>query len=209
MAAAFRPQSLERFEAALRRFDEENARDPNLEKAQGIARPREALYAQRLSEWVLRLCPEATEELRLASRCQHLCRWMIPRESYPMSRSGYLRWREELKRFHAQKAGEILQEVGYGPELIARVQSLNLKRDFPNDPEGRVLEDALCLVFLEYQLADLAGKTSDEKVVNALQKSWLKMTSRAQELAKTINYGPREKELIVRALKLHAAGLKR
>lgn len=201
MAAAFHPQSPERFEAALRRFDEENSRDPNVEETRGITQPRELLYSQRLSEWVLRLCPEASEELRVASRCQHLCRWIIPRESYPMTRSGYLRWREELKHFHAQKAGEILQEVGYGAEFIARVQSLNLKRDFPKDPEGRVLEDALCLVFLQYQFAELARKTSDEKLINALQKAWKKMTARAQEFAQQIDYGPREKELIVKALK--------
>src|SRR6516225_10133101 len=101
MAAAFHPQSPDRFDAALRRFDEENSRDPNLEETEGGAQPRELLYSKRLTEWLLRLCPEASEELRLAARCQHLCRWMIPRESYPMTRPGYLRWREELKRFHA------------------------------------------------------------------------------------------------------------
>jgi hypothetical protein len=201
MAAAFHPQSPDRFDAALRRFDEENSRDPNLEETEGGAQPRELLYSKRLTEWLLRLCPEASEELRLAARCQHLCRWMIPRESYPMTRPGYLRWREELKRFHARKAGEILKELGYADEYIDRVQSLNLKRNFPNDPEGRVLEDALCLVFLEYQFADLARKTSEEKVINALQKAWQKMTPRAQELAKTIAYAPREKELLLKTLK--------
>ena len=39
-----------------------------------------------------------------------------------------------------------------------------------------MLEDALCLVFLEYQLADLAAKTAEDKTINALQKSWQKMT---------------------------------
>jgi hypothetical protein len=40
-----------------------------------------SLYAQRLTDWVLRLSPDATEELRLAARCQHICRWEIPREN--------------------------------------------------------------------------------------------------------------------------------
>ena len=73
-------QSSARFEAAFRRFDEENARDPNRETADGVAQPRELLYAQRLSDWVLRLRPDASEALRLAARCQHLCRWEIPRQ---------------------------------------------------------------------------------------------------------------------------------
>ncbi len=201
MTQVFHPRDPQRFQAALRRFDEENSRDPNLQSdKEGSAHPREWIYAQWLTDWVLRLSPCASEELRLAARCQHLCRWVLPRESYPMTRAGYLRWREELKSFHAQKAGEILQEVGYPAEVIARVQSLNLKKNFPEDAESRVLEDALCLVFLEHQLGDLALKTSEEKVVHALQKAWNKMTPAAREGARKLSYHPREKELLEKAL---------
>jgi len=189
-----------RFLAAIRRFDEENARDPNTETVNGVARPRELVYAERLTGWVTKLCPEASESLRLAARCQHLCRWMSPRDSYPMTRPGYLQWRAELKKFHAQKAGEILREVGYADDIVGRVQALNLKKDFPRDPESCVLEDALCLVFLEHQLADLASKTDDEKVITALQKSWQKMTAAGQAEALKLCYGPREKALLDRAL---------
>lgn len=200
MSHPFGPQPSARFELALRRFDEENSRDPNLEEQGGATRPRELLYAQWLSDWVLRLAPEASEELRLAARCQHLCRWMIPRDSYPMTRAGYLKWREEVKKFHAHKAGEILRETGYPEEVIARVRDLVLKKNFPADPETRVLEDALCLVFLERQLPELARKTSEEKMINALQKSWKKMTPAAQEQALRLPYGPRERALLEKAL---------
>jgi hypothetical protein len=189
-----------RFAAALRRFEEENSRDPNRVTVNGQTYPREVIYARWLSDWVLKLSPRASEPLRLAAHCQHLCRWMIPRESYPPTRAGYLRWREALKQFHAQKAGEILRELGYPEDVVQPVQQLNLKKDFPNDPEGRVLEDALCLVFLEHQLTELAGKTSDEKMINALQKSWKKMTSAGQAEALKLSYGPREEMLLKRAL---------
>jgi hypothetical protein len=196
----FQPCDREKFDATLRRFDEENSRDPNRETADGILQPRELLYAQRLTNWVLRLCPNASEELRLAARCQHICRWEIPRSSYPMTRAGYLKWRADLKKFHAHKAGEILRETGYDGETIRRVQDLNLKKNFPSDPETRVLEDALCLVFLEFQLADLAAKTADDKTINALQKSWQKMTEAARAEALKLNYAGREKTLLQRAL---------
>jgi hypothetical protein len=197
----FQPKDTVRFQSAIRRFDEENSRDPNTQLVDGTLHPRELIYAQWLTDWVLKLCPDASEELRLAARCQHLCRWMIPRDSYPMTRPGYLKWREDLKRFHAQRAGEILTEVGYPEEVVHRVQDLNLKKNFPNDAEGRVLEDALCLVFLEHQLADLAAKTDDDKMITALQKSWKKMTPSAHAEALKLNYTPREKDLIERALK--------
>ncbi len=148
----------------------------------------------------MRLCPDASEELRLAARCQHICRWEIPRQSYPLTRPGYLKWRADLKKFHAQKAAEILREAGYDDDVIRRVQDLNLKRHFPDDAETRVLEDALCLVFLQFQFTDLAAKTAEDKTVNALQKSWQKMTAAARAEALKLEFGPREKALLQRAL---------
>ena len=186
----------EKFQQAIARFDEENARDPNAENGQ----PRELLYAQRLTDWVLKLRPDASEVLRLAARCQHICRWQSPRENYPMTRPGYLKWRADLKKFHAEKSGAILREVGYDEETIRRVQDLNLKKNFPADAEVSVLEDALCLVFLEFQFAALAAKSDDEKMINALKKSWDKMTAAARAEAVKLNFGEREKQLLQRAL---------
>jgi hypothetical protein len=190
----------DRFAAAVRRFDLENSADPHKELVDGVEQPRELVYARWLTDWVMRLCPEPSEALRLAARCQHLCRWRVPRDSYPMTRAGYLAWREALKKFHAQRAGEILRKIGYPEEVVIRVQSLNLKKDFPKDPESRVLEDALCLLFLERQFDDLAKKTGEEKMVNALQKAWRKMTPAAHALALNLPYGPHEKALIEKAL---------
>lgn len=199
------PISSSRFDQAIRRFDEENARDPNTELTEGTAQPRELLYARRLYAWVLRLCPEAGEPLRLAARCQHLCRWKIPRSNYPMDRPGYLRWRGELKKFHAAKAAEMLREAGYPDDIISRVQELNLKRNFPADADSRVLEDALCLVFLEHQFAGLAARTAEDKMVNALRKSWVKMTPNGQAEALKLSFGAKEKALIEKALTRDAA----
>jgi hypothetical protein len=187
----------DRFQTALRRFDEENARDPNLENGQ----PRELLYAERLTGWVIKLSPGAGEALRLAARSQHICRWQSPRENYPATRAGYLKWRADLKKFHAEKSGAILREAGYDESTIRQVRDLNLKQNFPADPECRVLEDALCLVFLEFQFAALAAKSDEEKMVNAVRKSWAKMTDAARAEALKLPFGPREKKLVEQALK--------
>jgi hypothetical protein len=186
--------------AAIERFDAANAEDPNLETVDGVWQPRELLYAQRLTDWLLNLAPDASDALRLAARCQHICRWTIPRETYPMTKPGYLRWRNDLKNFHAQKAGEILGEAGADKDLIKKVQELNLKKNFPSDPDSRHLEDALCLVFLEFQLADLARKTPEDKLINAIQKTWKKMSPAAHQHALALPFDPNEKQLIQRAL---------
>jgi Domain of unknown function (DUF4202) len=189
-----------RFDEAMRRFDEANSRDPNTETVNGQPRPRELVHAGWLTDWVMRLNPNASEALRLAARCQHICRWEIPRNSYPMTRPGYLLWRADLKKFHAQKAGEILKEVGYDGETIRRVQELNLKKHISTDAECQTLEDALCLIFLQHQLAPLAARSDDEKIINALQKSWKKMSAQGRAEALKLNYGAREKGLIEKAL---------
>jgi 6-phosphogluconate dehydrogenase len=70
---------------------------------------------------------------------------------------------------------------------VSRVQDLIRKRNFPRVPDGRVLEDALCLVFLETQFAETTAKTGDEKMIGILQKTWRKMTPQAQQIALTIS----------------------
>jgi hypothetical protein len=193
------PSSSDRFNAALKRFDEENGRDPNVISVDGIARPREVVYAEWLTGWVLRLSPAASEPLLLAARCQHLCRWMIPRSSYEMTRAGYLRWREDLKEFHARRAAEILQEVGYPEEVVAAVRELNLKANRAGDPECQTLEDALCLVTLEHQLDELIAKTEPEKMLGILRKTWGKMSASARQFALELPFTGSGKAVIIAA----------
>ena len=154
----------------------------------------------RSSAWVERLSPNASEPLRLAARAQHICRWESPRESYAPGRVGYLQWREDLKQFHAEKAGAILAAVGYDDATIDRVQHLIRKRNFPRDEEGRILEDALCLVFLETQFAATVEKTGADKMIGILQKTWRKMTPQAQEIARTMPMSESCRALVAQAL---------
>jgi len=189
-----------RIALAWARFDQANGEDPTLLPTPEGPAPREQLHARWLTEWVLRLQPSPSVPLRLAARCQHLCRWKIPRAAHPADRAGYLRWRAELKRFHADLSAGILRECGFAEELIDQVRALNLKANFPADPDSRVLEDALCLLFLERQFADLAAKTDRAKVVNALRKSWAKMTPAARSLALELPLPASARELLEEAL---------
>lgn len=202
MTESFHPSDPLRFERAIKAFDALNAQDPNQECVYGSLVPHELWYAQRLTEWVLRLEPDAGEALQLAARCQHLCRWEIPRETYPAARAGYLKWRQDLKLFHADKAERVLENCGYDRETIQSVRKLNLKQDLSVDPDMQVLEDALCMVFLENQLAPLAARTDEEKMLRAIQKSWAKMSARARELALSLPLAETGRRLIQKALKI-------
>jgi hypothetical protein len=190
----------ERFFDAIHRFDEENSKDPTHIEHGGKTYSRELHYAQRLTEWVKRLQPNPSEELLLAARCQHICRWMIPRNTYEMNRVGYLKWRNDLKKFHAEKAGAILSEIGYPDDFIVKVQDLNLKKHLTTDPQSQTLEDALCLVFLEDQFAEFATRTDREKTIGILQKTWAKMSEQGRAEALKLPLEDSAKQLIQEAL---------
>jgi hypothetical protein len=189
-----------RFTAAIAAFDRANSEDPNVEIDGGVEYPREWLDAQRLAAWVDKLEPHASEALRLAARCQHLQRWRIPRSAYPSGRVGYLQWRTQLGRFHADEAEKILREVGYGDDMVEAVRRINTKQGLHSNPDTRIMEDALCLSFLEHELERFATQHSDEKLVNILRKTWNKMSERAREVALGLPLSERVKQLIARAL---------
>ena len=173
----------DRLQQLLARIDQLNRQDPRTEMAGGVSHPQEFLYAQRVTEWVMRLEPQASEALRIVARGQHLCRWRIPRERYERTRAGYLKWRETLKAFHAQQVAQLMQELGYAPEAIDRVRRIMSKRELATDPDTQTLEDALCLVFLETQFADLRKKTPDETMREVIRKTWQKMSPRGRQAA--------------------------
>src|SRR5690606_10112555 len=112
---------------------------------QGKEYPKELLYAQRMTKTLLDFDSEAGKTLQIAARAQHIARWKIDRSSYPMDRVGYLKWREELKKMHADITSEILKDVGYDEGFIERVSFLIRKKMLKKDPDSQTLEDVVCL----------------------------------------------------------------
>jgi hypothetical protein len=187
---------------AIAAFRAHNAQDPNRVLDAGVERPKELAAAERLAAWVERLEPSASEALVLASHCQHLCRWELPRSDFPEGRIGYLTWRKALARRHAARAAAILRDVGYDDALINEVRAINLKQGLHANPDTQTMEDALCLSFLEFELDEFARKHDDAKVVDIIQKTWGKMSerghARAIELAPSLP--PKAAALVRRAL---------
>ena len=180
-----------KFREAIRLIDAANAGDP---KGEAI------IYAMRMTGWLDRLDPAASTALRLAARAQHVRRWEVPRSTYPMTRAGYIRWRTDLGRFHAEVAGEILRAVGYDDPTVGRVQSLLRKENLKEDAETQTLEDVICLVFLENYFAQFARDKDEAKLVDILRKTWRKMSPRGHAAALTIPLPVDVAGLVKRAL---------
>ncbi len=190
----------ERRDNAFRMFDDANREDPHIEVWQGKQYPKELLYAIRMTEMLADFAPAASEALQLAARCQHIRRWEIPRESYDMDRTGYLKWRQDLKKFHAAKASEILQKVGYDGETIAAVSFLLEKKQLKKNKDTQTLEDVICLVFLQYYLEPFAMEHSEQKLVDILQKTWRKMSEEGHEAAFKLPLSRKNRDLVSKAL---------
>jgi len=185
---------------ALAGIDAANAADPTMEQVDGAARPAALVYSQRMTRWLERIAPDASDVLQIAVRAQHIERWTMPRKSYPMDREGYLRWRTDLGKYHAERAGEIMAGAGYDDEAVKRVTTLIRKRGIKRDPEVQTLEDVACLVFLENYFADFSSQHDDEKVVSIVAKTWAKMSEEGHKAALTIDIPARAKALVERAL---------
>ncbi len=182
------------------KIDQINSQDPNQELVNTIPQPHELVYSKRLTDWVLKLEPDASEVLRIAARGQHIARWMIPRERYEKTRVGYLLWREDLKKFHAEKVSGIMREVGYPEDSIQKVSSIILKKNLRSNPDAQALEDALCLLFLETQFDNLKEKTLDDKMKEIVRKTWKKMSTRAQKLALSLPLKQSSRQFLKEAL---------
>jgi hypothetical protein len=186
----------DRFNKARDAFDTYHQKDPNTETIEGKAIPKELLYARRMTDRLAKFAPDADEAVTLAARCQHIGRWEIPREKYPMDKKGYLQWRNEEKMHHAKIAERILSEAGYALETIEAVKFLLLKKELFTNPRTQLLEDVVCLVFIEYYLEEFAAKHDDEKVVDILRKTLRKMTPNAKSAVGTIKLSDKIRTLI-------------
>jgi hypothetical protein len=170
----------DRFSRVIALFDAANAEDPNLDEG----RPKELLYAQRMSAMLARFAPEAPESVQLAVRAQHIQRWKTPRSSYPMDRQGYLQWRTGLYKFHAETAGRIMLDCGYDEATIERVKNAVGKKGLKVNAETQLLEDVTDLVFLEHYLAGFAAQHpeyDEAKWIDIIRKTWQKMSQAARE----------------------------
>ena len=189
-----------RFETAIAIIDKKNTEDENTYLVAGLEYPKELLYSKRMTRTLLQFEPNASLALQIAARAQHICRWKIPRNEYSMDRVGYLKWRETLKKMHSEITGEILQEIGYEIDFIDKVQKIILKKLIKKNEESQTLEDTICLVFLDYYLKEFAAKHTDEKIIDILKKTWVKMSNKGHNAALKLVFSDKILALVKQAI---------
>ena len=168
--------------------------------ADGGEHPAELIYSKRMSETLARVYPQASEELQLAIRAQHLKRWTAPRDDFPMDRKGYHAWRNAAKVMHAEEAGELLSKVGFEADKITRVQMLIRKEHIKRDEEAQAVEDVASLVFLEHYFSAFAMKHDHDKLVRIVRKTWGKMSETGQAAALKLQLEAAHSQIVQEAL---------
>ena len=186
--------------AALNLVDEAHAQDPKKIEIDGKEQPYELHYSQKMSHYLEKCNPSASDTLRIAIRAQHLRRWEIPRDSYTMNKVGYLAWRTYLKKRQADMASKICLDCGYSEHDATRVAHLIRKEDLKKDEETQTLEDVACLVFLDDQFEEFEKLHDEEKILRILQKTWGKMSDKGHDLALQLPMSERCRSLVSKAL---------
>ena len=193
-----------RFQAAITEINEANARDPRQDIVAGASRPRELVYSERMSERLSQLYPEASEALRIAARAQHICRWQIPRDKFPLGRAGYNAWRSACRDHHAALTSAIMRRHGYAENDIAQVVKIIRKEQLKRDPESQALENVVAVVFVDHYLDDFVAAHKDydqEKLADILRKTLRKMDPVGHAAALALPLPAATTHLIAMALK--------
>jgi len=197
----------ERLQAVFRDIDAANSEDPRSTEVGGVKRPYEVVYAERMSERLAKMYPDASDTLRIAARAQHLRRWDVPRSKYPEGRNGYNEWRRTARDHHARLAGEIMRRHGWSENEVARVGMLIRKEQLKKDRESQALENVVDVVFLEHYLDDFLAKYKgydDDKIVDILGKTLRKMSARGHQAALALSFPQRAQRLVAAALEREA-----
>lgn len=167
---------MDRLSKTIAQIDRLNAADPNAEGGQ----PAALLYGQRMTDELLRLFPGAGETLQIAARGQHVERWVLARSDFPEGRAGYLDWRRQLARHHADTVCRLMANEGYSTSDCDQAGKMLRKEGLKRDDDVQALEDTICFVFLRWYFVPFAEKHSPEKIERIVQKTARKMSADAR-----------------------------
>ncbi|AXX96575.1 DUF4202 domain-containing protein [Profundibacter amoris] len=193
----------EQFNAVIAAIDAVNAEDPRKITVDGKEYPYETVYAERMTEMLERMYPDASELLRIAARAQHIRRWQIPRDTYPRNREGYQKWRLEMRQLHADLVGGIMRENGYSDEDIALVGSYLRKERLKREADSQALENVVDVVFLAYYWDEFIAKFphyDDDKLIDIVGKTLRKMSSHGHQAALALDMPSKTAKIVMAAV---------
>ena len=200
-------QTSSRFDDVIAGIDAANADDPRFTEVAGVKRPYEVVYSERMTERLAAMYPEASEELRIAARAQHIRRWDIPRDRFPEGRAGYNDWRKTCREHHGMLVTGIMRKAGYEDASIDRVVMMIKKEQLKKDRESQALENVVDVVFVEHYIEEFLAKYSnydEDKVIDIVGKTLRKMSPKGHAAALALPMPDAKRALIMKAVEREA-----
>jgi len=183
-----------RWRGAVAAFTKHHAEDPRVIDRDGITTTVSLDYHARVSAWVRRLDASAPLAARLAALAQHVRRFEMPRAAYPAGSQGYKRWRSTALLRHAEIARTELVALGYDDVIVTPTCDAILKKKLAHDPIAALLEDAVCLRFVQDELTQFATEQQaagrDRAAMRTIvAKTWAKMSAAGRSAAPALLAG--------------------
>ncbi len=166
----------DQYKTAIELIDKVHNQDPNSELVDGVEVKVELLYSNRMLSVLHKVALEASLELKLAAKCQHMSRWSIPRATFSMDKKGYYQWRVAIMEHQLSATTQTLKEAGVDDESITIiVDALKNKAD-KTHLNASIIEDTACLTFIKWYLVPFAEQFDVAKATVILKKTAAKMS---------------------------------
>ena len=105
------------------------------------------------------------------------------RSDYPQGREGYLTWRRDQGRRHAERVMGIMREAGFAETEVEAAGRMLRKEGIKRDPEVQALEDIACFTFIRHYLGDFGATQDAGALLGIVQKTARKMSPAARDRA--------------------------
>ncbi len=172
-----------RWRAAVAAFEAHHAADPRPLVRDGVTTTVSLDYHARVSAWVRRLDGVAGLPARLGALAQHVRRFELPRTDFPATPQGYKRWRANAGLRQAELARTELERAGFDAAIVTHTCDVMLKKRLAHDPLAALLEDAVCVRFVQDELASFAAGRAPDAVLTIISKTWAKMSPSGHQAA--------------------------
>lgn len=171
---------------AIELIDAAHREDPVIEDNEKA----ELLYSNRMLEVLTTVAPDASAELKLAAKVQHMQRWGVPRNTFSIDKKGYYLWRAAVMEHQLSVSTSLLSRAGVSTESIEIVVDALKNKNDKTNANASVIEDTACLVFIKWYLTEFIGQFDKEKAQNILVRTAKKMSAHGLSLIPQLNLHP-------------------
>jgi hypothetical protein len=162
-------------------------------------RPDYLEHALTTRDWLIKLYPKATKEMKLAAFAHDIERCFFEK-MIPVEQEDYLPY----KNRHAFRCADILAGIMLGldfpEETIKKVHYLVRLHEVGGDFEADLIRDADSLSFMSNNLAGYFAKDGEERTIAKIKFMYGRASAKAKEFIQHIEYPTELKGVVVKAL---------